>query len=69
MLILGLILIISCGGEKKEATANGKDEKVTLKIGSWNDAGDALKKVAAAFEKTHPNRPVRQPCIKTNIKV
>lgn len=55
LLILGLILLISCGGEKKEAAANGKDEKITLKIGSWNDAGDALKKVAAAFEKTHPN--------------
>ena len=31
LLILGLILLISCGGEKKEAAANGKDEKVTLK--------------------------------------
>ena len=52
---LSLILLISCGEEKKDTSGGSKGEKVTLKIGAWNDAGDALKKVAAAFEKTHPD--------------
>jgi len=39
----------------EEAFEGGKGEKVVLKVGAWNDAGDALKKVATAFEKTHPD--------------
>ena len=53
--ILVLIFLISCGGEKKGSQTGGKGEKVVLKVGAWNDAGDALKKVATAFEKTHPD--------------
>lgn len=53
--ILVLIFLISCGGEKKGSQTGGKGEKVVLKVGAWNDAGDALKKVATEFEKTHPD--------------
>ena len=57
--ILVLIFLISCGGEKKGSQTGGKGEKVVLKVGAWNDAGDALKKVATAFEKTHPDVKIR----------